>query len=102
MDKVFEGKGVTGVVVALGGKTKDVGATMLQDGTANIIAAMKANDVKRISVVTTIGAGDSMDQVRHGGARCTPSVPLRPPSPRRHPSGRAPRPGARRRGPSGC
>jgi putative NADH-flavin reductase len=62
VDKVFEGKKVTGVVVALGGKTKDVGPTMLQDGTANIIRAMKANDVKRISVVTTIGAGDSMDQ----------------------------------------
>ncbi|EOD11013.1 hypothetical protein EMIHUDRAFT_316998 [Emiliania huxleyi CCMP1516] len=53
---------VTGVVVALGGKTSDVGPTMLQDGTANIVAACKANGVKRISVVTTIGAGDSMDQ----------------------------------------
>ena len=54
--------GVTGVVVALGGETSDVGPTMLQDGTANIVAACKANGVKRISVVTTIGAGDSMDQ----------------------------------------
>jgi len=62
VDAVFEGKGVTGVVVALGGKTKDVGPTMLQDGTANIIAACKSNGVKRISVVTTIGAGDSMEQ----------------------------------------
>jgi len=62
VNKVFEGQGVTGVVVALGGKTKDVGATMLQDGTQNIINAMKANGVKRLSVVTTIGAGDSMDQ----------------------------------------
>jgi len=62
VDKVFEGKDVTGVVVALGGKTSDVGATMLQDGTANIIGAMKANGVTKISVVTTIGAGDSMDQ----------------------------------------
>lgn len=35
---------------------------MLQDGTANIVAACKANGVKRISVVTTIGAGDSMNQ----------------------------------------
>ena len=35
---------------------------MLQDGTANIIAACKANGVQRISVVTTIGAGDSMTQ----------------------------------------
>jgi len=62
VDKVFEGQNVTGVVVALGGKTKDVGPTMLEDGTGNIIAACKANGVKRISVVTTIGAGDSMDQ----------------------------------------
>ena len=44
----------------------DVGPTMLQDGTANIIAAMKANGCKRISVVTTIGAGDSMDQASWG------------------------------------
>jgi len=62
VDAVFAAGDVTGVVVALGGKTSDVGATMLQDGTANIIAAMQANGVKRISVVTTIGAGDSMDQ----------------------------------------
>jgi len=62
VDKVFEGGKVTGVVIALGGKTSDVGPTMLQDGTSNSIAAMKANGVKRVSVVTTIGAGDSMDQ----------------------------------------
>ena len=41
VDKVFEGQNVTGVVVALGGKTKDVGPTMLEDGTGNIIAACK-------------------------------------------------------------
>eukprot|EP00966_Prymnesium_polylepis_P066070 1533049-Prymnesium_polylepis.2 len=58
VDKCFEGQGVTGVVVALGGKTKDVGPTMLQDGTANVISACLANGVKRIAVVTTIGAGD--------------------------------------------
>eukprot|EP00900_Chrysochromulina_parva_P027924 jgi/Chrpa1/9766/Chrysochromulina_OHIO_Genome00020030-RA len=62
VDAVFASGKVSGVVVALGGKTKDVGPTMLQDGTANIVAAMKKNRVKRISVVTTIGAGDSMDQ----------------------------------------
>lgn len=62
VDAVFAGNDVTGVVVALGGKTSDVGPTMLQDGTTNIIAAMKENGVKRISVVTTIGAGDSMEQ----------------------------------------
>lgn len=62
VNAVFEGSSVTGVVIALGGKTSDVGATMLQDGTANIITAMKANGVNKISIVTTIGAGDSMDQ----------------------------------------
>ena len=62
VDSVFASGKVTGVVVALGGKTKDVGPTMLQDGTTNVIASMKANNVKRLSVITTIGAGDSMEQ----------------------------------------
>ena len=62
VDDVFEGKNITGVVVALGGKTRNVGTTMLQDGTAHIIAACRAHGVKRISIVSTIGAGDSMDQ----------------------------------------
>lgn len=62
VDDVFEGKNITGVVVALGGKTREVGPTLLQDGTTHIIAACKAYDVKRISVISTIGAGDSMDQ----------------------------------------
>ena len=52
----------TGVVVSLGGKTKDVGKTMLTDGTLNVINAMKRSEVKRVSVVTSIGAGDSADQ----------------------------------------
>ena len=55
-------KDTTGVVVSLGGKTKDVGKTMLTDGTKNVIDAMKAADVKRVAVVTSIGAGDSADQ----------------------------------------
>lgn len=59
--KVFEND-IDGVIVALGGKTSDVGDTMLTDGTTNIMAAMKSNGVKRISVVTSIGAGDSKDQ----------------------------------------
>ena len=59
--KVFE-NGVDGVIVALGGKTKDVGETMLTDGTKNVIAAMKEKGVKRLSVVTSIGAGDSENQ----------------------------------------
>ena len=57
VDKVFAAAKIDGVVVALGGKTKEVGDSMLTDGTKNIIAAMKENDVKRLAVVTSIGAG---------------------------------------------
>jgi len=53
---------VIGSIVALGGKTKDVGPTMLTDGTSCVINAQKAKGVKRISVVTSIGAGDSEKQ----------------------------------------
>jgi nucleoside-diphosphate-sugar epimerase len=63
VDKVFETP-IDGVIVALGGKTSDVGDTMLTDGTNNIMAAMKEKGVKRIAVVTSIGAGDSKDQGR--------------------------------------
>lgn len=52
----------TGVVIALGGKTKDVGKTMLTEGSLNVINAMKDAGVKRVAVVTSIGAGDSADQ----------------------------------------
>jgi len=62
VDKVFEGNDITGVVVALGGKTREVGVTLCQDGTAHIIAACKEYGVKRITIVSTIGAGDTMDQ----------------------------------------
>ena len=61
VDKIFE-QDIDGVVVALGGKTADVGESMLTDGTKNVIAAMKEKDIKRIVVVTSIGAGDSKDQ----------------------------------------
>ena len=60
--KVFEAATIDGVVVALGGKTSDVGETMLTDGTKNIINSMKEKDVKRLAVVTSIGAGDSENQ----------------------------------------
>lgn len=53
---------VTGVVISLGGKSKDVGETMLTDGSTNVIAAMKEKGVKRVAVVTSIGAGDSAGQ----------------------------------------
>jgi len=62
VDAVFADGDITSVVVALGGKTADVGETMLTDGTSNIINAMKAKGVKRIAVVTSIGAGDSENQ----------------------------------------
>ena len=50
------------MVIALGGKSKDVGETMLTDGSSNVIAAMKDKGVKRVAVVTSIGAGDSAGQ----------------------------------------
>jgi nucleoside-diphosphate-sugar epimerase len=54
---------VVGAVVALGGKTKDVGPTMLTDGTTNIISSMqKQGRGKRLAVVTSIGTGDSEKQ----------------------------------------
>lgn len=62
VSKVFAGGDISGVVVALGGKTKDVGPTMLTDGTSNVIKAMKESGTKRVSVVTSIGAGDSEKQ----------------------------------------
>ena len=62
VDAVFAEGDITSVIVSLGGKTADVGETMLTDGTSNIIKAMKANGVKRIAVVTSIGAGDSENQ----------------------------------------
>ena len=61
-----DAEGVVGTVVALGGKTKDVGPTMLTDGTTNIISSLKslggATQPPRIAVVTSIGAGDSEKQ----------------------------------------
>jgi len=62
VEKVFEAGDIEGVIISLGGKTKDVGPTMLTDGTSVVIEAMKKYDVKRVAVVTSIGAGDSKDQ----------------------------------------
>eukprot|EP00593_Proboscia_inermis_P012138 CAMPEP_0171306956 /NCGR_PEP_ID=MMETSP0816-20121228/17008_1 /TAXON_ID=420281 /ORGANISM="Proboscia inermis, Strain CCAP1064/1" /LENGTH=283 /DNA_ID=CAMNT_0011788879 /DNA_START=100 /DNA_END=951 /DNA_ORIENTATION=+ len=59
--KVFEEE-IDGVIIALGGKTSDVGDTMLTDGTKVIMDAMKNKGVKRLAVVTSIGAGDSENQ----------------------------------------
>ena len=62
VSKVFETSNIDGVIVALGGKTSEVGETMLTDGTRNVIDCMKEKGVKRIAVVTSIGAGDSENQ----------------------------------------
>jgi len=62
VEQVFAAGKVTGAIIALGGKTSDVGKTMLEDGTRNVIEACKANGVKRVSIVTSIGAGDSENQ----------------------------------------
>jgi len=61
VEKVIK-DGMSGVVVALGGKTADVGETMLTDGTTNVIAAMKKISAKRIALVSSIGVGDSENQ----------------------------------------
>jgi len=62
VQKVFEKGDVEGVVVALGGKTSEVGLTMLTDGTKNILQCMKDKNVKPVSIVTSLGTGDSYDQ----------------------------------------
>ena len=43
------------MVIALGGKTKDVGPTMLTDGTACIINSMKKHGVKRVCTCERAG-----------------------------------------------
>lgn len=64
VDAVFSAaKDISGVIVSLGGKTKDVGPTMLTDGTTCVISSMKRmSKAKRIAVVTSIGTGDSEKQ----------------------------------------
>lgn len=62
VDSVFQSNAIDAVVIALGGRTKDVGPTMLTDGTVNIINSMKKFGVKRVSIVTSIGVGDSLQQ----------------------------------------
>ena len=53
---------IDGVIIALGGKTSDVGKTMLTDGTNLIVDEMIKNNIKRVAIVTSIGAGDSENQ----------------------------------------
>ena len=62
VDAVFKDQDIKGVIVALGGKTREVGETLLQDGTPLIIDACKEHGVKRISIISSVGVSDSMDQ----------------------------------------
>lgn len=62
VDKVFEDGDIDAVIIALGGRTSEVGETMLTDGTKNVVAAMKDKGVKRLAVISSIGVGDSKDQ----------------------------------------
>lgn len=59
VDAVFDDS-IDGVIVALGGRIKNVGPTMLTDGTSAIINAMKSKSAaKRIAIITSVGAGES-------------------------------------------
>ena len=60
MDRVFQNNDIDSVIVALGGRTSAVGPSMLTDGTRNIINSMKKFGVKKVSLVTSIGTGDSL------------------------------------------
>ena len=53
---------ISSIIIVLGGRTKDVGYTMLTDGTTNIIRSMIKRNIKRVVIVTSIGCGDSMKQ----------------------------------------
>ena len=60
-------KGVDAVVIALGGKTSDVGTDMLKTSTENIVKAFKSSPELlspgcRLVVVSSIGVGDSKSQ----------------------------------------
>jgi len=50
---------IDSVIIALGGRTSDVGKTMLNDSTKLIIQTMKKKSIKRIAVISSIGVGDS-------------------------------------------
>ena len=47
VEKVFEGGDVEGVIISLGGKTKDVGPTMLTDGPHGVLCPLDAIDAIR-------------------------------------------------------
>lgn len=61
VEKVFSNP-IDSVIIALGGKTSDVGETMLTDSTNAVMNAMKEKGVKRMAVISPIGVGDSKSQ----------------------------------------
>ncbi len=91
VEKLLDDSDIAGVVVALGGRTKEVGTTvrgpvcrclsvstywhvsvlgqqMLTDGTKNVIEVMKSQGVSKIAVVTSIGAGAAAHAARSEAA----------------------------------
>ena len=62
VQKCFEDFQIDGVIVALGGNTNKVGKNMLELGTANIIENMKQYNCSKISVITSVGTGNSYEQ----------------------------------------
>ena len=53
---------ISSVIVALGGKTNDVGNNMLSSGTFNILNHMRFGNCKRITAVTSVGLKESYSQ----------------------------------------
>ena len=62
--QVYNGNVISGTIICLGGATSEVGKSMLTDGTRNIIQCIKESKIasNRIAIVTSIGAGDSVDE----------------------------------------
>lgn len=58
----FDKFDIDGVIISLGGNTNKVGKNMLEVGTKHVIESMKKNNCKKISVITSVGTGDSYDQ----------------------------------------
>ena len=62
--QVYNGNVISGTIICLGGATSKVGNTMLNDGTKNIIECILNSKLasKKIAIVTSIGAGDTINQ----------------------------------------
>lgn len=61
--QIYEENDITGTIICLGGNTQNVGNDMLTKGTENIIQCIKEfNASPRISIVTSIGSGDTIDE----------------------------------------